>query len=242
MNKQEQIFKEIKKGENLKVHILLEELPNINFQDRQGDTILMHAIIWGKLDIAKMILEKHGRSDLNLQNYSSSTALMLTIYNKNTELAKTLIKMGSDTKLKNKCGEDALDLAIKFNQKSIVEIIKEKRMREEYEKNRKSSIIKSFTPSNAVDFDVKIDDVIYIKDSIFKRFFKRLSIILLCHIGIFFVAYISFSMFNFFLVFFMTKFTLNIAIALSSIVFLFLYCVIAELVIIFINKKYKNVK
>ena len=72
-------------------------------------TLLMHAVMFNRTHIAKMLIDNG--ADANLKNDSGSTALMWASVNGNEELVMALIDAGADVNAQNKGGVTALLIA-----------------------------------------------------------------------------------------------------------------------------------
>ncbi len=85
---------------------------------------LKSAIVAGKKEIAKLLIEK--QADLNLQNISGYTALMLAIENGANEIAILLIEAQADLNLQSSYGSTALMLAIENRANEIAKLLIDK--------------------------------------------------------------------------------------------------------------------
>lgn len=77
--------------------------------DKQGWTSLMYAADINNEKIAKMMIDKKAR--LNLQNSGGSTALMIAASKGNTAVARLLLEAGASVLIRDKSGNTALMLA-----------------------------------------------------------------------------------------------------------------------------------
>jgi len=83
-------------------------LPNLDFTDENGNTILHQAIIDNDINMVNLILEKAKETNqniLNIQNNQGNTAFHLAIKNENNEIANILDNAGIDKSIKNNDGE-----------------------------------------------------------------------------------------------------------------------------------------
>ena len=87
---------------------ILNMLPNLDFTDENGNTILHQAIINNDINLVNLILEKSKETNqniLNIQNNQGNTAFHLAIKNENNEIANILDNAGIDKTIKNNDGE-----------------------------------------------------------------------------------------------------------------------------------------
>ena len=91
--------------------LLIENGANLNLQDKEGKTALMHAIQHDYLkEIAKLLVEKG--ANLNLQDKEGLTVVMYAIWCGEFELAKLFIEKGARLDLLDKDGKSALRWAV----------------------------------------------------------------------------------------------------------------------------------
>jgi ankyrin repeat protein len=83
----------------------------IKNQYDSGDSALHYACDGGDTTIALMIISNS--TDLNLRNYEGMTPLMYAVQKKHLKLAETLISMGADPFVTDKCSLSAIDWAFK---------------------------------------------------------------------------------------------------------------------------------
>jgi len=72
-----------------------------------GSTPLITAVVFGKPDVAKALIE--GGADLNLRNNDGSTALYCAAFFGRTELVEILLEKGADKDIRNNFGSTALE-------------------------------------------------------------------------------------------------------------------------------------
>jgi len=72
-----------------------------------GSTPLISAILFGKTEIAKLLIDAGAK--LNIQNNDGSTALMTAAFFCRTEIVKILLAKNADKTIKNKFGNTALE-------------------------------------------------------------------------------------------------------------------------------------
>ena len=75
------------------------------FQDKNGDSILMHAVRNGHAFLVKQLLKLN--TEVNLQNKNKKTALILAINHGHIEIAKILIVAGADINIADSDGNSA---------------------------------------------------------------------------------------------------------------------------------------
>jgi len=83
-------------------------LPNLDFIDKDGNTLLHIAVNENNIEMVIKILEKIQNSDtdiLNKQNNEGNTPFHLSIKNGNNDIAVLLDQMGADKTIRNNDGE-----------------------------------------------------------------------------------------------------------------------------------------
>lgn len=84
---------------------------NIDAQDNQGSTALMHASFWGRDNMVRKLCEK--KANLNLQNKDGYTALMQAVSGgQSLNTVKILCENNADVNIKDKTGYTVLRLAV----------------------------------------------------------------------------------------------------------------------------------
>jgi len=81
-------------GDLEKVKESVKKLVNINFQDKNENTVLILASIENHIEVVKYLIESG--ADLNIKNNVEYTALMYAIQNDSTDIAKLLIDAGAE--------------------------------------------------------------------------------------------------------------------------------------------------
>lgn len=109
----------------------LEEVQNcasvedadINIKNNNGNTALMYAVIYDRMEIAKFLC-KVG-ADINIKNKYGDTALVFAACNGHLEIVKFLCKVGADISMKNNNGETALMIATQSGYIKVVKFLEE---------------------------------------------------------------------------------------------------------------------
>jgi len=94
------------------VELLLEKGANLNIQDKDGNTALIHAAKFGYTLYAGIVncLIK-ANANLNIQNADGTTALIRASYCGRTEIVNLLIKAGANLNIQDEAGNTALIVA-----------------------------------------------------------------------------------------------------------------------------------
>tara|TARA_B100001248_G_scaffold247505_1_gene219042 strand:- start:1137 stop:1673 length:537 start_codon:yes stop_codon:yes gene_type:complete len=88
-------------------------LPDFDFQDEDGNTILHQAVIENNLEMVVSLLERMKDGNKNIidfQNNEGNTAFHLAILSNNNQIAQMLDKAGADKSIKNNKGEYVDDI------------------------------------------------------------------------------------------------------------------------------------
>jgi ankyrin repeat protein len=101
-------------------YLLDNNLIDINFQDEDRWSLLMHASCYNYVEMVKLLLS-YKNIDINCQNKWKDTALILASYwNNKIETVKLLLNYsGINIFLKNYQGKTVLDIAKIYNYKEI---------------------------------------------------------------------------------------------------------------------------
>jgi ankyrin repeat protein len=81
----------------------------------------MYASIIGDVSISKMLVENG--ADVNAQNQSGATALMLAAKYNHMKLCKMLVKSGADAKLKTTNKQSAFTIASQYGNYEVAEYL-----------------------------------------------------------------------------------------------------------------------
>jgi ankyrin repeat protein len=136
-------------GDPMIIKLIFDRNPDINSRSKSGITPLSQAVRYGRLDIARKLIEmgaglsedllwnaiSSGSTemfkylidlglDINVPRSSDgSNVLMSAIFMENIEMAILLVDLGVDLEAKNNAGETALDCANRENNKILAEYI-----------------------------------------------------------------------------------------------------------------------
>jgi ankyrin repeat protein len=110
---------------NGKAFKLLEEIINkdlnINYQDVEGNTLLIYTSGQGITNIVELLLNTG--ADVNIKNIYNSTALMYASRYNNKEIVELLLKHNADVNIKNNNGDTALMYASRYGNIKLVDIL-----------------------------------------------------------------------------------------------------------------------
>jgi len=96
---------------------------DINSCDKDGDTALMWASMYGHIEVVKLLLE--AGADVNAKTIDGDTALKWASDYGHTEIVKLLLEAGADVNAKDKWGNTALVKAIDSGYIKIVKLLKQ---------------------------------------------------------------------------------------------------------------------
>ena len=99
---------------------------NINFQDENGMTIIMHALIneENKLnanDIKKLLMQNRSKIDYNIVDNNNRTLLMFAASFGDKEIINEIVKYGNGIDKTDNNGQTALHWAVQYNKYDSVE-------------------------------------------------------------------------------------------------------------------------
>lgn len=94
---------------------------NLDLQDEDGQSALMHACAQNRLEAAKLLIEKG--ANLDLQDEDGRSALINACYKNQPELVKLLLAKGANPDLQNWAGWTALMQACDNNQPELVKLL-----------------------------------------------------------------------------------------------------------------------
>ena len=99
---------------------------NINFQDENGMTIIMHALIneenkLNKNDIKKLLMQNRNNIDYNIVDKNDRTLLMYAVSYGDKEIINEIVKYGNGIDKTDNNGQTALHWAVWYNKYDSVE-------------------------------------------------------------------------------------------------------------------------
>ena len=103
------------------VDILLYYEADIDLKAKDGITPLMAAIWSGYSDIAELLIQNG--ANMEARDYDGFTPFLIAAQNGDTTIMKILIKNGVDVFETNNYNSNAMDMAIRANQKGVVEFL-----------------------------------------------------------------------------------------------------------------------
>lgn len=98
-----------------------ESINKVNKMNKKGNTLLASAVIRGKKELAKMLIDNE--ADINKANEEGDNPLMFAVMNENKELVSILLDRGANINHKNKEGDTPLICACMHNNTEIVEML-----------------------------------------------------------------------------------------------------------------------
>lgn len=102
-------------------------IKNINFQDENGLTIIMHALINedNNNDIKKLLIKYRGNIDYNIVDNNKRTLLMFAASYGDKDIINEIVKYGNGIDKADINGQTALHWAVQYNKyDSVKELIK----------------------------------------------------------------------------------------------------------------------
>jgi ankyrin repeat protein len=113
-------------GDRNAVEYIVSKGANVNFKDGNGETPLMLAATAGNIENIEVLL-KHG-ADINAKDINDFTAVILAAEQGNIKTVEYLVGKGCDLG-QTKADMNALDFAIFYKQKEVIDFLKKKGMR-----------------------------------------------------------------------------------------------------------------
>ena len=95
------------------INKVLDMLPDYNFTDDEGNTVLHQAVLDNDEKMVIKLLQKmkeNGKNIINLQNNEGNTPFHLALINNNNLIAQMLDKAGADKTIRNNNGEFVEDI------------------------------------------------------------------------------------------------------------------------------------
>ena len=113
----------IVESEKKLLEVMLEQGADLNMQSRYGETALIRAARFGRIEIVRYLVE-HG-ADLSVQDKSDNTALMWATHNRQTGIVKYLVEQGAEVNAQTESGWTALMRAARNGYTGIVKYLVE---------------------------------------------------------------------------------------------------------------------
>ena len=107
------------------INKILNMLPDFDFKDEEGNTILHQAVLENNIEMVVLLLEKMKNSNKNIidiQNNQGDTAFHLAVKNNYNEIAQILDKAGADKTIINDNGEFVQDATTEGNGNTILHL------------------------------------------------------------------------------------------------------------------------
>lgn len=95
------------------INKILNMLPDFDFTDKEGNTILHQAVKENNIEMVVSLLEKmkdENKNIIDVQNNEGNTAFHLAILNNNNQIAQILDKAGADKTIRNNEGQFVEDV------------------------------------------------------------------------------------------------------------------------------------
>lgn len=98
---------------------------DLDSQDKNGQTSLHYVALYGKLNLAKLILEKG--ATINIFDKYGNNPLWTAVFNArgNYEIIKIFLKYGADPLSRNGSGKSPLDFAMQINDNELINLLQE---------------------------------------------------------------------------------------------------------------------
>jgi ankyrin repeat protein len=110
------------RGDDLMVTAFVENGANVDETMVRGYTPLMVAAKYGHVKVMAALLR--ARADINRGDAGGNTALMIAVTARKPQAVKFLLDNNADTKIKNRDGLDALELANLIKDDAIIRLLK----------------------------------------------------------------------------------------------------------------------
>lgn len=109
------------KGNTEVAKFIINKKVTIDYVSDEG-TALMAAVVRGKNELVKLLLENNANP--NLTNLNGTTALMYATQFKNSELVKLLLHYKANKLVKDNDGKTAFEIAVFSNNDEIINLLK----------------------------------------------------------------------------------------------------------------------
>jgi ankyrin repeat protein len=104
--------------------VLLAAGADVNLKERSGETALSKAAYWGYLEIVNLLLSA-GAEVNETDNEEGSAPLINAIYFGRIQIVKILLDAGANSRLRDKNGKTALEIAIEHQKSEIVNFLRQ---------------------------------------------------------------------------------------------------------------------
>ncbi|PAA47570.1 hypothetical protein BOX15_Mlig004077g1 [Macrostomum lignano] len=105
---------------------LLNRGASVNVKDEQGNTPLLSAVIFGRIDVARQILEKHPEAKNDVNNKGDTVLHVAAKENKLSTLSWLLTSFDFEKNVRNKQGQTALHIAASKGNVKMYELLVQK--------------------------------------------------------------------------------------------------------------------
>lgn len=122
LNYQDILFKEVANDNIGLINTILEEYFLINSINKFGHNLLIHAVISGQLNAARLLIDKG--IDLNFTDNDGNTALHISLFKRNYDLVDLLLSRGARVNIKNNNNETVINLLQNKQDSQMLKIFK----------------------------------------------------------------------------------------------------------------------
>ncbi|MBO7454734.1 MAG: ankyrin repeat domain-containing protein [Alphaproteobacteria bacterium] len=149
-----QLIRAVESNDIQRIKSLLKQKVNIDDQDNNGKTALIHAVEKGNIEIIRELIN-YGKlqsalkvttqglsyADLNKQDNNGWTALMYAVENGNKEIVKILKNVTANANLQNKQMKTALMIAVEKENLDLVNLLVDEKVQIKGKRGRSGKII-----------------------------------------------------------------------------------------------------